>query len=549
MKKILIDSREGETRLAILRGGLLVGYDCEHTTNLPQKGNIYLGVIFKVDDSLQAAFVEYLPGEYGFLPFSEIPVVYFDLLEEVKANAIAEGKHVNLYKHFNATEVVKKGLVLFVQVTKEKRRAKDVTLTAYVKLPGRYCVLMPFLKDLILSKQIVDEQAVSRLTRFAEEEMADRKYGVVFKSYCANADKKNVLGDYCSLLSEWEKVVLQSDKSKAPRLVFREANLVKKFLRDSYDGSVGEVIVNHSDVYREAKDYIQNSLHFENPNITLYSDTFPVFDKYKVEPQVESLYEETIYLRNGGYIVINGTEALTAVDVNSGRMKKESNIEETAYKVNMEAVAEIVRHLELRGIAGIVVIDFIDMNNSKYMLNVEKALQDAFKRYRARVQIAPINKFGLIALSKQRTKHNILDSHTVKCPYCEGKGKVLKLEHQVRKVFSAIYSAPRCREVIVTANPELAIAIFNGYRKMLAQAEEVVGGSIVFKIDEKLGLAKGFEIAFHEKDDLQILEEDQAVITVEERADEQTVKKGSAVVKVESRRSWLASWIKKLTGL
>ncbi|AHX11077.1 ribonuclease, Rne/Rng family domain protein [Neorickettsia helminthoeca str. Oregon] len=553
MKKILIDSTEDETRVAILKDGLLIGYDLESASNLPQKGNIYLGVVFRVDDSLQAAFVEYLPGEYGFLPFSEIPVTYFDLLEDVKVNAIAEDKHVYLYKNFNATEVIKKGLVIFVQVTKEKRRNKDVTLTAYVRLPNRYCVLMPFSKDFVLSKQISDEKAVNRLTQLVEEKIGDRKYGVIFKSYCENADEKNIINDYNLLVSQWDAIASRKEEGKAPRLIFREANLVKKILRDSYDSSVGAIIINDKHVYQETVDYVQSALYFDNHHVTLYEERLPLFDKYKVEAQIDSLYEENVPLRNGGYIVINTTEALTAIDVNSGRMKKETNIEETAYKVNMDAVVEIVRQLELRGIAGIIVIDLIDMSNSKYIANVEKALLDGFKRYKARVQITSINKFGLVTISKQRTRHNISEFHMAKCPQCGGKGKTLKLEYQVRRVFSSIYTSPPCREVSIITGPEMAAFLFNNYRSKIIRAEEEIGVKISIKVDVHMDPLKGFEISVQGKDKgvsisaIQEKNHDVAPISEGQVAIKETPIQSRSLASA-SRRSWVASWIRRLVG-
>lgn len=505
MKDILIDaSFPDEYRVAVLENSLLIDFDSQNNNNPQQRGSIFLGKVHKIEISLQAAFIEISEGMYGFLPLSEIALHYFNIPEDMKKGIAQSENPTDFYKKFNINEALRLNDILLVQVTKDKRYNKGVTLTTKLKIPGRYCILTPYINECIISKQIVDEAITEKLKNIANKNFDfNKNIGVILRAYAAHATEKQITYDYAHLVKIWKEITANAKQSSSNsdsnnvsssnnsndqhkqqtagklspsgicRLLYKEGDLMKKVIRDWYSSDVRNILINDFEECKKLRKYAKDLLYGHKVNIKLYSGKKALFEQYKVEEQITSLFRDKVLLKSGGSLIINTTEALTAIDVNSGKMNEERDIEETAFRTNMSAALEIARQTELRGISGIIVIDFIDMHNFKYIKSVEKVLIEEFRKYQARVQVSQINRFGLVAVSRQRTKSNFIEINTEECSNCSGSGRVASKETCARQVFRAIYNHSDYSEINVeTSNSELAIFLLNQMRGRINQIEK-----------------------------------------------------------------------------
>jgi ribonuclease E len=395
-------------------------------------------------------------------------------------------------RQYKIQEVIKRRQVILVQVVKEERGNKGAALTTYLSLAGRYCVLMPnTARGGGISRKITEAGDRRRLKDMVKEIEVPQGMGLIVRTAGAQRTKTEIKRDYDYLLRLWESVRDLTLKSQAPALVYEEGSLVKRAIRDLYTKDVDEVIVEGDDAYREAKDFMKMLMPSHAKNVKLYKDARPLFSRYQAESPLDTLYSPTVTLPSGGYMVINQTEALVSVDINSGRATREHNIEDTALRTNLEAADEIARQLRLRDLAGLVVIDFIDMEEKRNNRNVERRLKDALKNDRARIQVGHISHFGLLEMSRQRLRPGLLEGSSRTCPHCEGRGIVRSVSSCGLSVLRAIEEQLMARKpenLTVKCTREIASYILNEKRDNLLAIETAYGISVfVVPSDELKG--------------------------------------------------------------
>jgi ribonuclease E len=411
----------------------------------------------------------------------EVDTVAEDAEEEATPSAPKPRKRAPR-KVYKIQEVIKRRQVLLIQVVKEERGNKGAALTTYLSLAGRYCVLMPnTARGGGISRKIADPADRRRLKDVIKEIDVPEGMGLIVRTAGAQRTKTEIKRDYDYLLRMWESVRELTLKSSAPKLVYEEGDLIKRSIRDLYSKDIDEVLVEGEEGYKEAKDFMKMLMPSHARNVKLYKDTRQLFTRYQVESQLDGLFTPTVTLPSGGYIVMNQTEALVSIDINSGKATREHNIEDTALKTNLEAAVEIARQLRLRDLAGLIVIDFIDMEENRNNRAVERKLKDALKNDRARIQVGRISHFGLLEMSRQRLRQGMMESSTRQCPHCEGTGVIRAVSSCALSVLRGIEEhllSRKAESLDVRVHPDVAIYIFNEKRDALLSLEQNYGISI-----------------------------------------------------------------------
>ncbi len=379
-------------------------------------------------------------------------------------------------RQYKIQEVIKRRQVMLVQVVKEERGTKGAALTTYLSLAGRYSVLMPnTARGGGISRKITNSEDRARLKEAAADLEVPEGMGVILRTAGASRTKIEIKRDFEYLLRLWETVRDLTLKSTAPKLVYEEGSLVKRSIRDLYGKDIDEVIVAGTEAYHEAKDFMRMLMPSHAKSVKSYSDTQPLLSRYGVESQLDAMFSPVVQLRSGGYIVLNQAEALVAIDVNSGRATREHHIEDTALKTNLEASDEIARQLRLRDLAGLIVIDFIDMDEKRNNRSVERRLKECLKHDRARIQVGRISHFGLLEMSRQRIRTSVLESSTEKCPYCGGSGHVRSVSSLALQVLRALEEQlmrGATHNLIARTRPDVALYVLNQKRAHLRSLEE-----------------------------------------------------------------------------
>jgi ribonuclease E len=415
-----------------------------------------------------------------------------DALEEVPDRA------PRYRRQYKIQEVIKRRQVMLVQVVKEERGTKGAALTTYLSLAGRYSVLMPnTARGGGISRKITSGEDRSRLKEIAQELEVPEGMGVIVRTAGASRTKTEIKRDFEYLLRLWETVRDLTLKSTAPKLVYEEGSLVKRSIRDLYSKEIEEIVVAGPDAYHEAKDFMRMLMPSHAKNVKLYSDTQPLLSRYGVENQLDGMFSPVVQLRSGGYIVLNQAEALVAIDVNSGRATREHHIEDTALKTNLEAADEIARQLRLRDLAGLIVIDFIDMDEKRNNRAVERRLKECLKQDRARIQVGRISHFGLLEMSRQRIRTSVLESSTERCPYCGGSGHVRSVSSLALQVLRALEEQlmkSATHNLIARTRPDVALYVLNQKRAHLRALEERFAITITISADETLVAPQAFAI-------------------------------------------------------
>ena len=413
-------------------------------------------------------------------------------VEQIGGDALEEvpRRPHRLRRQYKIQEVIKRRQVLLVQVVKEERGNKGAALTTYLSLAGRYSVLMPnTARGGGISRKITNTQDRSRLKAIAEELDVPEGMGVILRTAGASRTKAEVKRDFEYLLRMWETVRETTLSSSAPTLVYEEGSLIKRAIRDLYSKDVEEITVAGEAGYREAKQFMRLLMPSHVNSVQLYRDTAPVFAKAGVESQLDAMFSNQVTLKSGGYIVINQTEALVAIDVNSGRSTREHNIEDTALRTNLEAADEVARQLRLRDLAGLVVVDFIDMEESRNNRAVERRIKDALKNDRARIQVGRISHFGLLEMSRQRIRTGVLEGSTVVCPHCQGAGVVrstASIALHVLRVLEDALIRSSTHDLIVRTRTPVTLYILNQKRVNLRDLERRFGISVIVEADDTL---------------------------------------------------------------
>ncbi|RYD91289.1 MAG: ribonuclease E/G, partial [Sphingomonadales bacterium] len=388
-------------------------------------------------------------------------------------------KRLNLRRRYKIQDVIRRRQVLLVQVVKEERGNKGAALTTYLSLAGRYCVLMPNTSHGGgISRKISNAADRKRLKVIMAELNLPRTMGCIVRTAGLQRTKTEIKRDFDYLARLWDEIRENTLGSSAPALIYGDSDLIKRAIRDIYNRDIDQVIVEGEEGYRQARQFMKLLMPSHAKKVELYSDAVPLFQRFGVEDQLAAMYQPLVQLKSGGYLVINPTEALVSIDINSGRSTREHNIEQTATATNLEAAHEIARQLRLRDMAGLVVIDFIDMENNSNIRKVEKAMKEALKNDRARIQVGRISSFGLFEMSRQRLRTGVLEASTRQCPHCEGTGLI-------RTASSAGLSALRMLEdeaargrgsrLMLRASQEATLYVLNRKRAELAEIEDRYG--------------------------------------------------------------------------
>ena len=411
----------------------------------------------------------------------EVDTVAEDAEEEASASAPKPRKRAPR-KVYKIQEVIKRRQIMLVQVVKEERGNKGAALTTYLSLPGRYCVMMPnTARGGGISRKITNAADRKKLKDIAGELDVPKGAGLIIRTAGSERTRMEIRRDYEYLLRLWEQIRDLTFKSIAPAAIYEEGDLIKRNIRDLYSKDIDEVLVEGEEGFKEAKDFMKMLMPSHARNVKLYKDTRQLFTRYQVESQLDGLFTPTVTLPSGGYIVMNQTEALVSIDINSGKATREHNIEDTALKTNLEAAVEIARQLRLRDLAGLIVIDFIDMEENRNNRAVERKLKDALKNDRARIQVGRISHFGLLEMSRQRLRQGMMESSTRQCPHCEGTGVIRAVSSCALSVLRGIEEhllSRKAESLDVRVHPDVAIYIFNEKRDALLSLEQNYGISI-----------------------------------------------------------------------
>ena len=527
-KSIYVDGvHPEETRGVVADAGTgrVTDFDVETTTKPQIKGNIYLAKVIRVEPSLQAAFVDYGTGKNGFLPFSEIHPDYYQITPEQKKK-LMELAHANIVDddddpndeedeiaeyddhssgednkeflkrahEFKIQDVIKPKQILLVQGVKEERGQKGASMTTYLSLAGRFAVLMPNSRkrnSYGVSKKISDRPERARLREIMHTLKIPKGMTVVLRTAAMGAKAEDIAKDYDYLTELWNEIRKTTLESVAPVIIHTEDSLLRRVVRDFITEKNDIMYVQGDDVFEEAKTYYQQLYgRIPRKQVVQYKDAaVPLMTKAGVEKQLEGLHGPYVSLPSGGSIVINQTEAMVTIDVNSSRAIKEKDIEQTALNTNLEAAEEIALQLRLRDLAGIVAIDFIDMEDEKNNRKLEQKMREVMKRDRARTQIAKINAFGVLMLSRQRLRSSFLESSYIVCPHCAGAGIVPSIQTASIILFRHLQEkllAKAAQKIIMTVPSDVAIYLLNQKRAELAEMEKEFGTEIVIVGDDSL---------------------------------------------------------------
>ncbi|WP_371398217.1 ribonuclease E/G [Fretibacter rubidus] len=405
-------------------------------------------------------------------------------------------------RRYKIQEVIKRGQILLIQAVKEERGNKGAAMTTYLSLAGRYCVLMPNTpRGGGISRKIANSSDRKHLKAIVNDLNVPPGIGVIVRTAGSKKTKADIKRDYDYLTRLWETIRETTLKSTAPALIHEEGNLVKRAIRDMYNGEIDEILVQGDDAYRNAKDFIKMLMPSHAKNVKHYKDSVPLYLRYEVEKQIENSLQSVVQLKSGGYLVIHPTEALVSVDVNSGRSTKERNVERTALKTNLEAAEEVARQMRLRDLAGLIVIDFIDMDENRNNRAVEKKMKTALSEDRARVQYSRISQFGLMEISRQRRRRSLLEGSTASCEHCDGVGRKRTIESSALAAIRAVEeigARGQAKRIKLKVSPDVALYVFNEKRDLLTKVDEEFNLFTELSGDENL-IRPSFAIEIVEK--------------------------------------------------
>ena len=426
-------------------------------------------------------------------PQPEVTVETLGGDEAIEQRETRERRRRNPIRQYKIQEVIKRRQILLVQVVKEERGNKGAALTTYLSLAGRYCVLMPNAgRGGGISRKISNPADRKRMKEILGELDVPQGMGVILRTAGLERSTIDIKRDYEYLSRLWDSIRELTMRSTAPALIYEEGDLIKRSLRDVYDTDIAQVLVEGEAGFTAASEFMRQLVPHQASKVELYKEGIPLFHRYQVESQFDAMHSPVVQLRSGGYIVINPTEALVAIDVNSGRSTKERNIEETAVRTNIEAAEEIARQVRLRDLAGLIVIDFIDMEETRHQRQVEHKVKDAMRNDRARIQIGRISAFGLLEMSRQRLRPSLLEHSTEICPHCAGTGRIRSIESAALHALRAIEEEGvrrRAGEIVVSVPPNVALYLLNQKRHTLSEIEKRYGFAVTIEADDELHAA------------------------------------------------------------
>jgi len=469
MKRMLVNATQPEElRVALVDGQSLYDLDIETPARERKKANIYKGRITRVEPSLEAAFVQYGAERHGFLPFKEIAREYFSGdIDPAKASI---------------ADVIKEGLEVVVQVEKEERGNKGAALTTFISLAGRYLVLMPNNPRAGGVSRRIEGPERNEIRDALKELDVPEGMGLIVRTAGVGRNAEELQWDLDYLRNLWSAVQKAAETRSAPFLIYQESNVIIRALRDYLRSDIGEILIDDRDVYERAREFVQQVMPHNLQKLKFYDDKVPLFSRYQIESQIESAFQREVRLPSGGVIVIDHTEALISIDINSARATKGADIEETALKTNVEAAEEIARQLRLRDLGGLIVIDFIDMGPNRNQREVENRLREAVKQDRARVQVGRISRFGLLEMSRQRLRSSLGESSLELCSRCSGQGTVRSVESLALSVLRIIEEEAmkdKTGKVVAQLPVDVATFLLNEKRGILDTIETRNGIDVI----------------------------------------------------------------------
>lgn len=467
-KKMLINAlHPEESRVAIVdENGRLVDLDIEITGSEQMRGNIYRGVVLRVEPSLQAAFIDIGLKKPAFLQMGELHPDYWQWRDDIPEEQRKRRPRIQ--------DVLRRGQELLVQVEKDERDMKGAAVTSYISMPGRYMVIMPGSDSTGISRKVEGEGERKKLKEMVKEMTIPEGIGYIIRTEAVGRTLEELQKDLDSLVERYQEITAAGKAGSGAAIIYKEHSVVIRTIRDYFSADIDEVLVDSKEVCKEAKAFFRDIEPKLEKRVKMHQEKRPIFSRYQIEEQIDGIYEKKVPLKSGGSLVVEPTEALVSIDVNSGKSTGERNVEETAFRTNLEAVEEAARQLRLRDLGGLIVLDLIDMREMKHIKEVEKALKDALKSDKSRVTVGRISQFGMLEMSRQRIKQTLESGSVFDCPHCSGRGKVKGVENMaisfLRKVHAAAAKGTAA-EVHGALPLEVAYYLLNRKKRELAQIE------------------------------------------------------------------------------
>src|SRR5215831_3274608 len=495
MKRMLVNAtQEEELRVALVDGQRLYDLDIEIPSREQRKANIYKGRITRIEPSLEACFVDYGVERHGFLPLKEVSKEYF--------KAQPQGGR------FNIKELLSEGQEILVQVEKEERGNKGAALTTFISLAGRFLVLMPNNPRAGGVSRRIEGEDREQLREALDSVTVPDGMGAIVRTAGVGRSAEELQWDVANLVEVWKAITLAAEGRPASFLIYQESKAIIRALRDYLSDDIGEILIDSKEIFEEAQEYMQRFVPASLRKLKLYQEDVPLFTRYQIENQIESAHHHTVNLPSGGAIVIDPTEALVSIDINSARATRGGDIETTATNTNLEAADEIARQLRLRDIGGLIVIDFIDMESPKNQRAVEDRLRDAVKQDRARIQIGRLSRFGLLEMSRQRLRPSISEATNIVCPRCSGQGTIRGVDSMALAMLRLIGEEARkerTAKVIAQLPIDVTTYLINEKRDWLANIQEKSSVQVVL-VPNKHIETPAYEIRRIRDDELQLPE-------------------------------------------
>lgn len=484
-RTIYINAEDSEEiRIAIVADGRLEEIYIERASATTFLGNIYKGVVTNIEPSIGAAFVDFGGDRNGFLHASDILPMYRQNNPDMPPDRIRRSEKRNIQ------EYVSKGQEVLVQITKDGINKKGPTLTTYLSIPGRYLVLMPSLTRSGVSKKIEDPVERQRLKQILEEIDPPEGMGTIIRTAGIGRNRQELEKDLEYLMKLWNTIVKRVRGERAPALVYQDSDLVVRTIRDLFTSDVKEVVIDNESVFNKVREFLHSVIAEQEDRVRLYTEGRPLFHAVGLEDKIEKVFARKITLKSGGSLIIDQTEALVAIDVNSGKNRDEGELEDTAFSTNMEAVEEIARQLRLRDLGGVIINDFIDMQDEGHKREVERALREQLKDHKERMKIARISPFGMVEMTRQRVRPSLHRSNALPCAHCKGSGFVRTVDSIGLKIMREVIDIcfrNRARRVRVRANVRVADFLKRNKSEKIRQVEEAYGKPILVVGDHDLG--------------------------------------------------------------
>ncbi|HET6266555.1 MAG TPA: Rne/Rng family ribonuclease [Acidobacteriota bacterium] len=491
-QEIFINSTPQESRIAIIEDGLLAEFLIERKEEMGIAGNIYKGKVSRVLPGMQAAFVDIGMEKAAFLHASDFSSVPEDVQlitspgEDVEVEAVPKRvphHRLPLEKQLSRDEAI------LVQVAKDPLGTKGARVTSHISLPGRYMVFMPGTKHIGISRRIESEEERKRLKEIAESVLTEHG-GFILRTASEGRSKREIQRDLRFLTILWRRLQKKAEKAAAPSLIHQDLDLIARTIRDFFTADTEQVVIDSAKDHRRIMDFVRQFMPRLKPKIVLYSGAELLFDRHGIEEKIAKALDRRVWLRSGGYIIIERTEALTAIDVNTGRFVGKRNQEETIVRTNLEAAQEVVRQLRLRNVGGIIIIDFIDMEKESNRKKVYDALRDALKKDKARSNILKISELGLVEMTRQRTRESLENQLLSPCPHCDGRGRIKSAVTVAYDLLRAIKkqqaNLENGKNILVRLHPDVANFLYDEKNNSLENLEREINRRIIIKVSQEL---------------------------------------------------------------